>query len=108
MILKNCEKSITRNKISLSNNGPLDSEEARGIIPDTSADQTSNSSVGNLNAIALIASISKAPIPLATVSNMFTAESVWPLPRAPPRKNKVPTDVESNLLSLLTKMTLLL
>lgn len=34
-----------RNKTPFLNNGPVESEEARGIIPGTSADQISNSLV---------------------------------------------------------------
>lgn len=85
-------------------------DEVRAITPGTSADQSmpsSNSSVVNnnanepvaststahtpvLNDIAIepIASTSTAPSPLATISNVFSPESVFPLPKGPPRKNR--------------------
>lgn len=47
-----------RIKIYFLNNSPVYSEEAKGNIPGTSADQISNSSVGNLNDIVLVASTS--------------------------------------------------
>ncbi|XP_072403230.1 uncharacterized protein [Diabrotica undecimpunctata] len=99
------ERTITPNL----NTGAVDNDEARAIIPGTSADQimpSSHSSVVNNNANELvastsaahttvlnnnaiepIASTSTAPSLLTTVSNVFSPESVRPLPKAPPRKN---------------------
>lgn len=50
---------------------------------------------------APIASTFKAPIPLATVSNGLSPESVRPLPKAPPSNNKVSNrcKVKSNVLT---------
>lgn len=83
------------------NIGSVDSEESRGIISGTSAVQISISSVGNPNAIEQIAYTPTVLSPLASVSNVFSPASLRILPRAQPRK-KYPTDVKSNLWSLLT------
>lgn len=86
------ERTITPNL----NTGAVDNDKARAITPGTSADQimpSSNLSVVNNNVIESIAFTSTAPSPLATVSNVFSPESIGPLPRAPPRKNSQPNRV---------------
>ncbi|XP_022829429.1 uncharacterized protein LOC111359389 [Spodoptera litura] len=67
--------------------------EARALTQVTSTDQATtsiNQSLPINNANEPVASTSRARTPLATTSNVFSPESVRPLPKAPPRKNNQP------------------